>query len=333
AGRTAFVYTNGSASYPGMGRALALALPSLGEAVRAAHGPLGGPQRAGAGAGVLGRIWGAAELATLHTVLTRDVLGLRPDAAIGYSSGESAALIALGAWPDAAGLYAATRDSGLFTTELTGELRAVRRVWERAGLRGERWASYLVTAPLDTVRAELAREAAVHLMAVNAPGVCVVGGEERACRAVVERLGTDRAFPIDYDIAAHAPELAAVRDSWREVHRRPTVAVPGVRFYSGASGRAYEPTSERVADALTAQGLGTIDFAGTVEQAWADGVRVFVEHGPRGLCTGWIGRVLGDREHVAVALDAQGDPGLRQVCLAVAELVVAGVPVRADALF
>ncbi|MHC3429289.1 beta-ketoacyl synthase N-terminal-like domain-containing protein [Streptomyces sp. DT18] len=333
AGRTAFVYTNGSASYPGMGHALALALPSLGQAVRAAHGPLGGPQRAGAGGGVLGRIWGAAELATLHTVLTRDVLGLRPDAAIGYSSGESAALIALGAWPDAAGLYAATRDSGLFTTELTGELRAVRRVWERAGVRGERWASYLVTAPLDTVRAELAREAAVHLMAVNAPGVCVVGGEERACRAVVERLGTDRAFPIDYDIAAHAPELAAVRDSWREVHRRPTVAVPGVRFYSGASGRAYEPTSERVADALTAQGLGTIDFAGTVEQAWADGVRVFVEHGPRGLCTGWIGRVLGDREHVAVALDAQGDPGLRQVCLAVAELVVAGVPVRADALF
>ncbi|NED83594.1 hypothetical protein G3I76_26305, partial [Streptomyces sp. SID11233] len=78
---------------------------------------------------------------------------------------------------------------------------------------------------------------------------------------------------------------------------------------------------------------GTIDFAGTVEQAWADGVRVFVEHGPRGLCTGWIGRVLGDREHVAVALDAQGDQGLRQLCLAVAELVVAGVPVRAEALF
>ncbi|NED90607.1 hypothetical protein G3I76_62320, partial [Streptomyces sp. SID11233] len=72
----------------------------------------------------------------------------------------------------------------------------------------------------------------------------------------VARLGTDRAFAIDYDIAAHAPEVAEVRDSWRAVHRRPTVAVPGVRFYSGASGRAYEPTTERVADALTAQGLG-----------------------------------------------------------------------------
>lgn len=149
---------------------------------------------------------------------------------------------------------------------------------------------------------------------------------------MVARLGVDRAIELDYDMAAHAPELAEVREVWREAHRRPTVEVPGVRFYSGATGRAYRPTTERAAEALTAQGLGTIDFAATIERAWADGVRVFVEHGPRKLCTGWIKRVLGDREFVAVALDAPDDTGLRNLCLAVGELVVAGVPVRADAL-
>ncbi|MFF1463198.1 beta-ketoacyl synthase N-terminal-like domain-containing protein [Streptomyces sp. NPDC058330] len=332
-GRTAFVYTNGSAAYPGMGHELMLALPSLGEAVRARHGAIGTRLRARPERGVLGQIWAAAELAVFHTVFTREVLGLRPDAALGYSSGESAALVALGAWPDAQGLYEATRDSGLFTTELTGELRAVRRHWERRGVQGSRWSSCLVNAPLDEVRAELAAETAVHLMAVNAPGVCVIGGEARACAAVVARLGADRAIGLDYDMAAHAPELAEVREVWRATHHRPTVDVPGVRFYSGATGQSYRPTAERAAEALTAQGLNTIDFAATVEQAWADGVRVFVEHGPRRLCTGWIKRVLGDRDHVAVALDAPGDTGLRQVCLAVAELVVAGVPVRADELF
>ncbi|MFD7518803.1 beta-ketoacyl synthase N-terminal-like domain-containing protein [Streptomyces niveus] len=332
-GRTAFVYTNGSAAYPGMGHELMLALPSLGEAVRARHGAIGARLRSGAGRGVLDQIWGAAELAVHHTVFTRELLGLRPDAALGYSSGESAALVALGAWPDASGLYDATRDSGLFTTELTGELRAVRRHWERLGVDGRRWSSCLVSAPLDAVRAELAVEAAVHLMAVNAPGVCVIGGESGACAAVVARIGADRAIELDYDMAAHAPELAEVREVWRAVHHRPTVDVPGVRFYSGATGQSYRPTAEGAADALTAQGLNTIDFAATVEQAWADGVRVFVEHGPRKLCTGWIKRVLGDREHVAVALDAPGDTGLRQACLAVAELVAAGVPVQTDALF
>ncbi|MEU9750038.1 beta-ketoacyl synthase N-terminal-like domain-containing protein [Streptomyces niveus] len=332
-GRTAFVYTNGSAAYPGMGHELMLALPSLGETVRARHGAIGARLRSGTGRGVLDQIWGAAELAVHHTVFTRELLGLRPDAALGYSSGESAALVALGAWPDASGLYDATRDSGLFTTELTGELRAVRRHWERLGVDGRRWSSCLVSAPLDAVRAELAVEAAVHLMAVNAPGVCVIGGESGACAAVVARIGADRAIELDYDMAAHAPELAEVREVWRAVHHRPTVDVPGVRFYSGATGQSYRPTAEGAADALTAQGLNTIDFAATVEQAWADGVRVFVEHGPRKLCTGWIKRVLGDREHVAVALDAPGDAGPRQACLAVAELVAAGVPVQTDALF
>ncbi|MEU3233760.1 beta-ketoacyl synthase N-terminal-like domain-containing protein [Streptomyces anthocyanicus] len=331
-GETAFVYTNGSAAYPGMGHALTLACPSLGESVRAGHRAIGTRLRSGRGPGVLDQIWSVAELAVFHTVFSREVLGLRPDAAIGYSSGESTALVALGAWPDASGLYEATRESGLFTTELTGELRAVRRYWRQRGIGGDRWSSYLVAAPLEAVRAELAGERAVHLMAVNAPGVCVVGGESKACAAVVARLGVDRAIELDYDMAAHAPELAEVREVWREAHRRPTVEVPGVRFYSGATGRAYRPTTERAAEALTAQGLGTIDFAATIERAWADGVRVFVEHGPRKLCTGWIKRVLGDREFVAVALDAPDDTGLRNLCLAVGELVVAGVPVRADAL-
>ncbi|MEV7422203.1 beta-ketoacyl synthase N-terminal-like domain-containing protein [Streptomyces sp. NPDC091212] len=333
AGRTAFVYTNGSAAYPGMGHELMLALPCLGEAVRAGHGAIGARLRSRTERGVFGQIWDAAELAVFHTVLTREVLGLRPDAAVGYSSGESAALVALGAWPDATGLYDATLDSGLFTTELTGELRAVRRHWERLGVQGSRWATYLVNAPLEAVRAELAGEVAVHLMAVNAPGVCVVGGESRACAAVVTRIGADRAIELDYELAAHAPELIEVEGAWRRAHHRPTVDVPGVRFYSGATGQSYRPTAERAAEALTAQGLNTIDFAATVERAWADGVRIFVEHGPRKLCTGWIKRVLGDRDHVAVALDAPGDTGLRQLCLAVAELVVAGVPVHADELF
>ncbi|MFB9903175.1 beta-ketoacyl synthase N-terminal-like domain-containing protein [Allokutzneria oryzae] len=318
-GELGFVYTNGSAAYQGMGRSLLRALPALAQ------------EPVDPGEGVLGKIWSAAWLATVHTGLSRGLLGLRPSAAIGYSSGETAALTALGAWPDVAGLCRDTWESGLFTTELTGELRAVRRAWERVGVRGNQWSSYLVAASAERVRAELADEPAVHLMAVNAPDVCVVGGEAAACAAAVARLGAG-AIPVGYDLAAHAPELAEVRERWRRLHLRSTVEVPGVRFYSAASTRSYALTAESAADAVTAQGVGMIDFAGTVERAWEDGVRVFVEHGPRGLCTGWIKRVLGERDHVAVALDSPSG-GVRQLCLAVAELVAAGVAVDAAALF
>src|SRR6185436_9604227 len=97
-----------------------------------------------------------------------------------------------------------------------------------------------------------------------------------------------------------------------------------------ATGESYRVTAERAADAILAQATGTVDFVRVIERAYADGVRVFVEHGPQARCTGWIRQILAGREHVAVALDSSD--GVRQLLVASAELVAAGVTVRAEAL-
>lgn len=323
-GEVAAVFTNGSATYPGMGTELALAFPAAANAV---------PVRpVTSTTTVVDQIHGATWLASLHAEIGRTVLGLRPTAAIGFSSGESAALAATGAWPDADAFYADLRASDLFTTGLTGEVRAVRDAWQRLGVAGDRWVSYLVSATPEQVRAAVAGEPAVHLMAVNTPDACLVGGEAAACDRVVRQLATT-AFALDYDIAAHAPELDGIRDEYRRLHHRPTRQVPGLRFYSTATAESYTPSTDRAADALLAQAVDTVDFVRVIEQAWADGVRVFVEHGPGSQCTGWIRRILGDRDHVAVALDAPDGRAVDQSCLAVAELVAAGLPVDADAFF
>src|SRR5262249_42697976 len=56
-------------------------------------------------------------------------------------------------------------------------------------------------------------------------------------------------------------------------------------------------------------------------------------HGPGGVCSKWIGRILGDREHLAVPLDARDEQAVPQLSRAVAELLAAGVPVTADRLY
>ena len=289
--------------------------------------PRAGEVQAALAPGVIGRILGAAVLCAFHAELTRGLLRIRPDAAIGYSSGESAALVALGAWTDPAALNHDVQASELLATDLTGEFRAVRRAWRRLGVTGERWVSYLVSAPADQVRAALGDEAAAYLMAINAPDACIIGGEASACEAVLRRLGGRSVIPIDYGIAAHAPVLADVAEEYRRLHWRPTADVPGVRFYSGATGESYRASADRAADALAAQIVGTIDFVRVIERAWADGVRVFVEHGPQAQCTGWIRRILGERAHLSVALDAPGGRGTRQLGQVVAELAAAGVGV------
>ncbi len=146
-GQVAFVFTNGSAAYQGMGEELALAFPDLADAFEASHAPLRQQLTAlrqqpdalrppappaSTGSGVVGRILSAAVLGAFHAQLTRHLLRIRPDAAIGYSSGESSALAALGAWTDPAALYRDVRDSELLAGDLTGELRAVRRAWRRS---------------------------------------------------------------------------------------------------------------------------------------------------------------------------------------------------------
>ncbi|MEW2033516.1 beta-ketoacyl synthase N-terminal-like domain-containing protein [Streptomyces roseifaciens] len=325
-GQVAFVYTNGSAAYPRMGRELTLALPGLAEAVRQRcdTGDVPWPPTDFAGTGALGRIWATTRLAALHTLITRYVLGLRPDAAIGYSSGETTALIALEAWPDAAALAEDARRGDLLTRDVTGEYRAIRRAWQARGITGSRWRNYLLTVEAEEVREAVAAEPAVHLMAINAPGVCVIGGEETACAALVRDRFAHRAVRLDYDIAAHAPELETVRDAWHRLHSRRTVPVPGVRFYRGDTAEPYVPTEESAADAITALSTRTVDFPAVIERAYADGVRVFVEHGPLSLCTDWIGRILHGREHLAVALDEPGGRALHRLRRSVERLAVAG---------
>ena len=331
-GETAFVYTKGSAFYPGMGADLMLAFAPLAAKLDGAglaawvYGGAGTPNDS------LDQILAVGFMARMHTRISREVLGLEPRAAIGYSSGESAALVALGVWNDVPAMAADARESGLFTHDLGGELRAVRRYWARAGIAGERWAGYILSADPDHVRALIKDETAVHLTAVCAPGTCVVAGEERACAAFVERFDPGARIRIDYDLVAHAPELADVRDRWHALHRRPTTPVPGIRFYRGATGTWYHPDEESAADAITEQMLSPVDFPNVVERAWQDGVRVFVEHGPAAQCTNWIRRILAGREHVAVALDTVRDQAVWSLSAAVAELAAAGVAVRADAL-
>ena len=331
-GETAFVYTKGSAFYPGMGSDLALAFAPLADGMDEAalvSWIYEGREKPNDS---LDQILAVGFIARLHTRITREVLGIEPQAAIGYSSGESAALVALGVWNDVTAMSADARASGLFTRDLGGELRAVRHFWARNGIVGERWAGYILSADPEQVRAMVAGERAVHLTAVCAPGTCVVAGEEQACAAFVERFDPASRIRIQYDLVAHAPELADVRDRWHALHRRPTTSVPGIRFYRGATGDWYCPTEQTAADAITEQMLSPVDFPNVIERAWQDGVRVFIEHGPAAQCTNWIHRILGDREHVAVALDTVRDQGLWSLSAAVAELAAAGVAVRHDAL-
>ncbi|MDP3154289.1 MAG: beta-ketoacyl synthase N-terminal-like domain-containing protein [Archangium sp.] len=338
AGQSAFVFTGAAAAYAGMGRELALALPKQVAAVaercselKSATDWLYGPGD-GNPKHPLDQLWGSSFVCQLHAEISRRVLGITPHATIGYSSGESNALFAMGAWNDLGEMIKASRAGSIFTSDLVGTFEAPRKAWKKLGSTGSTWSNYLVSAPVAQVKGAIAQEPLVHLTSINTSDDCVIGGEATAVERVVKALGTERTLPLGYDIAAHCPEVEEIRDAWWKLHHRAVTDVPNVRFYTNATNSSFKASAEAAADAITGQALRTLDFTKTIENAWADGVRVFIEHGPRGLCAGWIRKILGEREHVVVSLDVAGRSGVRQVLNATASLVAAGVKVDTAAL-
>ena len=337
-GQVAFVFTGAAAAYPGMGRDLALALPAQVRAVsaRCSEAKSATDWIYGPGDGLpthpLDQLWGTSFLCQLHAEVTRQVLRISPHATIGYSSGESNALFAMGAWNDLGEMMRESRGGTAFTSDLCGEFNAPRRAWERLGRSGSTWVNYIVAAPVAIVREALADEPLAHITIINTSDDCVIGGESEACARALERIGTHRALPLGYAMAAHCPEVEEISAAWWKLHHRDTRDVPGVRFYTNATNTWFRPTSKLAADAITGQALRTLDFTKTVEAAWNDGVRVFIEHGPRGLCSGWIRQILEGKEHLVVPLDVTGRSGVRQLMNAAAWLAAGGVDADVNAL-
>ncbi|MGB0589602.1 MAG: beta-ketoacyl synthase N-terminal-like domain-containing protein [Myxococcota bacterium] len=333
-GEVAFVFTGPAGSYRGMGAELLLAFPFLRERFLAhtpeaqksagwifeAEGPPPTPAQC---------LWGSSLLAQMHADITREVLGIAPDAAIGFCSGESSALFAMEAWNDVDVMHADIDRMGIFTRAVGGSFDVVREAW---GMDTLEWHNYRVLAPEDEVLSALVDQAHVRLTILNAPGDCVIGGEAVATARVVAQLGKHRCQRLGYPVSLHCPEIRGYQDAWYTLHHRETTAVPGVRFYSGATGESYEATADRAAQAIVDMAVDRFDFPAVIERAYADGVRVFIEHGPRNGCAKWISRTLGDREHVAVSLDRGGRAPMSQLVEAVNTLRTAGVPMDTSRL-
>jgi 3-hydroxymyristoyl/3-hydroxydecanoyl-(acyl carrier protein) dehydratase/1-acyl-sn-glycerol-3-phosphate acyltransferase len=129
----------------------------------------------------------------------------------------------------------------------------------------------------------------------------------------------------------HCPEMEEYAIDWLKLHRRPTRAPSEIAFYSNAIAGKYLPTEDLVAKMLLEQARSTVDFPRTIKQAWDDGIRVFIEHGPRSLCSGWIAQSLGARPHLTFSLDRHGHSSLAQALDAVRHMVAAGLRVDLEA--
>jgi acyl transferase domain-containing protein/3-hydroxymyristoyl/3-hydroxydecanoyl-(acyl carrier protein) dehydratase/1-acyl-sn-glycerol-3-phosphate acyltransferase len=337
-GDIAFVFTGAAAAYRGAGRDLLTALPTLTCLLS---------QRFSGLAEIAGWIYETSQTADLtplqqlqcssflsqiHAELTLRILKLRPAAMIGLSSGETNALFAAGVWQGIDRMLDQVAASGMYDREIAGDWGVARRSWKLRDHDRVNWINVRVLAGAEKIHGALAVEPRAHLLIIHAPGDCLIGGDAEACRRVLRNLGSVPAYESG-GLAVHCPEMAEFSSGWRALHHRPALVSQNIRIYSNAVCGPYVPHDDAVADMLTAQACATVNFPATILRAWEDGIRVFIEHGPRSLCAGWIAQTLGDRPHLTVSLDKFGQSSLEQACDAVNRLIAAGVEMESADFF
>ncbi|SNB46801.1 beta-ketoacyl synthase N-terminal-like domain-containing protein [Geobacter sp. DSM 9736] len=276
-------------------------------------------------------IFGQVALGTAVSDIVRQ-FGVNPGAVVSYSLGESAGLFSLGAWKDRDLMLQRMLDSTLFTHDLAGECRAAREVWGLSPDAPLEWVVGVVDRPAVEVRQALASIGQAYLLIVNTPSECVVGGNRPAVETLVQRLEC-RFYPISGVTTVHCEVARPVAQAYHDLHLFETSPPQGVTFYSGAWGRAYDVTRESAAESILAQALHGIDFPKTVEAAYGDGARVFLEMGPGASCSRMISAILADRPHVARSACFAGQDPVSTVLRMLAQLVAERVPVNLEKLY
>ncbi len=279
----------------------------------------------------LSTIFGQVMLGSMSAGIVQEFVGA-PKAIIGYSLGETAGLTAMRVWKGHEDLLNRMTASPLFKTELTGPCLALKNAWKIEAHQSFEWRVVAVNRSADAVRSVISQMPLARLLIVNSFKECVVGGDKAALEKLIQSLNC-QAVALDGVVTVHCDAVGPVREAYRQLHLHPVDPPENIRFYSCARGKAYDLTSESAADSILDQALHGFDFTKTVQQAYADGVRIFIEMGPRGSCTRMIQQILQDQPHLAVAVTRGDGNEYESLLRMLADLTAAGVPLDLEPLY
>ena len=270
-----------------------------------------------------------------HGTIVSDLIqgcGVKPDEVIGYSLGESAGLFSTRAWTARDEMYRRMVEGDLFTKQLAGPCDSVRKVWKLKKGEDVDWKMGVIDRNAEETRKALKGRQRVYLLIVNTPNECIVGGQRGAVDSLISDLGCNL-FPIEGVTTVHCEVAEPVAKAYRDLHVFETNGPEGVRYYSGNQGCDYELNSDAAADSIIGNALHGVDYPKTIETAYANGARVFIEMGPGATCCRMIDQILGDRPHVARSVSIPGKDAVGAALRVLGRLIAEGVMVDLEFLY
>lgn len=269
----------------------------------------------------------AVLVANAAMVTLMELLDVRADVCVGHSCGEYSAALATG-------VLDVTRDE----RELTRFIRTMQECYTRAeSLEGVPRAVLLaIAADRERVEGLLASDGGGARIALdNCRHQTVVVGtaqEITSLRTAAEASGLI-CETLDYDRAVHTPDFRPYAEALQPVFADLPFGAQQVPLWSSATCGPYPSGAEPVRQLFIDQWTMPVEWRRTVEKLYDEGVRVFIEVGPRGNLTAFVDDILRGKPSLAVAADVPRRRGTSSLNHLVGLLTVHGVSMNLDALY
>jgi PfaB family protein len=238
-----------------------------------------------------------------------DVFQLKPDMAFGYSMGEANMMTALDVWQNPTQLEERFKESDIFKNKLYGQLDTVKQFWNIDKSQGPEnlWGTFTLKASKEQVEKCIKKKKLekVYLTLNNTEDNVVIAGNPLSCMTLVQALNC-RAIPMGFVPAIHCEITAEEYEGIAELYSMPTTNSCSTKLYSSSCYLPVPVRQKAIAYAIAKCFCEPVDFPRLVNKVYQDGARIFLEAGAGRTCSTWIDKILNEKKHVIVPLNAKG---------------------------
>jgi polyketide-type polyunsaturated fatty acid synthase PfaA len=243
--------------------------------------------------------------------------GFESDFVAGHSFGELTALWAAGV---------VSEEDYLYLVKARGQAMAAPQDPDH-----DAGAMLAVKEDISKVEAVLKHFPQVTIANQNSPNQVVLAGLTTEINKVRQAL-QDKGYAavlLPVSAAFHTPLIAFAQKSFAIASKTVSFHSPQIPVYTNVTGKQYPQEPQAIHQILESHLSKSVLFKQEIENIYAAGGYCFVEFGPRRILSNLVKDILGDRPHLAIALNpsAQKDSD-RSLREAVVQLRVAGLSLK-----
>ena len=258
--------------------------------------------------------------------------GLQPDVLGGHSAGELAALSTAGCFDTAQN----SRQLGTMLKQFAKQGDAADgadAALLAIGTSKEKLTTIIQSVAARTGCEQLATE--LHIGMDNCPHQVVLVGTSAAIAQIEPELAARKLmyerlpFNRPYHTVLFRPYLGPLKEMFEAIDFH----APRTTVYSCSTGKPFPANPAELRELALNHWAMPVEFPTMIRAMHADGVRLFIEAGPRGNLTAFVHDILRDKPFLAVSASVQRRHGLTQLQHLLAQLAARQVPLRLDPLF